>query len=162
MDYRVGDLLCVPANGVGSILSIGSVTLDGRPVEMVEIYLEVARARVWVPLDRMETSGVRPPMSHEKVEETLEIIRSPVATERAGTWNRRRRRYQEQLAGNEPAQLAQMLGELAAARRKKVLAFGDRRLFEQVRDQLIHEIALVWDAPLQLVEERMTLAMAGS
>lgn len=98
---------------------------------------------MWVPVDRMGIENVRRPMSTELVERLLGVIASVTAPVKRATWHQRQRRYREKIISNEPESLAAVLGELADVKRSKPLSFSEKRLFEELRDQLLIEFRLV-------------------
>ena len=102
--------------------------------------------------ERRREEAVRPPMSADEAEEVLEVVGAQAAPKERANWNRRQRRYRELLMSNEPRRMAELLGELAAVRKVKALSFGERTLFETVRDLLLAELEVAANAHLRLQE----------
>ncbi len=161
MDYGVDDLVVVPGCGVGRIEAIEKMAVEDEEVELYRIDLGDGNGRMWVPTHLVGAQGVRPVMSSERAEQTWQVIKDQEAPEKRQNWNRRQRRYNEKLMSNEPLEMAELLGELAAVRAQKELSFGERKIFERVRELLISEIAAALGEPRPKVEERMTATLAA-
>lgn len=158
--FDVDELVVVPGCGVGQIDAVEAMDVDGEHVELYRINLGEGNGRMWVPTNLVETQGLRKVMSNESAEEAWAIISAQEAPEARQNWNRRQRRYNEKLMGNEPLELAGLLGELAAVRSTKELSFGERKIFERVRELLVSEIAAASGKPRPQVEQRMTQVLA--
>lgn len=162
MNYSVGDSVVLPGCGVGTVQAIQTMEMDGTDVEMYRIDLGEDAGKMWVPLHRAVVSGMRPVMTVEQAERTWQIIKAQEAPEKRANWNRRQRRYNEQLMSNEPEAMAELLGELAAVRSEKPLSFGERRLYERVKGLLTDEIAAALEQPVETVTKRMDEVVGAS
>ena len=151
MDYAVEDMVVVPGCGVGR----------GEAVELYRIDLGDTKGRMWVPTHLVNAQGLRPVMTIERAKEAWTVIEAQAAPDERQNWNRRQRRYNEKLLSNEPIEMAELLGELAAVRNKKELSFGERKIFEKVRELLICEIAAAMAQPRPKIEQRMSKALAA-
>ncbi len=161
MEYGVEDLVVVPGCGVGRVEAVEQMDVDGEEVELYRIDLGGASGRMWVPTHLVSAQGVRPVMSSDHAAKAWEVIEAQSAPEQRQNWNRRQRRYNEKLMSNEPIEMAELLGELAAVRNKKELSFGERKIFERVRELLVAEIAAATEEPRAKVEQRMTQVLAA-
>jgi RNA polymerase-interacting CarD/CdnL/TRCF family regulator len=162
MQVRVGDSVVVPGCGVGMVEAVESMDLagTGAPEQLYKITFEDGDQRkMWVPVDRVAEQNLRPVMSAELVEQTWEVIKAQEAPDARATWNRRQRRYSEMLMSNSPRALAELLGELAAVRSEKPLSFTEKRMFRQVWDLLVGEIAASTGDSREKVEARMEKAV---
>lgn len=155
MTFSVSDLVVIPGCGVGHVDAVETMDVGGDPVKLYRITLEKDQARMWVPVHRAAAEGLRPVMSEDRVEETWDVLKAREAPEKRANWNRRQRRYNEKLMSNQPLEMAEVLGELAAVRETKSLSFGERRIFERVRELLVGEIAAARGVSRDKVEARM-------
>lgn len=155
MTFAVSDAVVVPGCGVGRVDAIETMEVAGEQVQLYRIVLGEEDAKMWVPTHRAEAEGLRPVMSEERVANTWQVIEAREAPEKRANWNRRQRRYNEMLMSNQPKELAEVLGELAAVRETKSLSFGERRIFERVRELLIGEIAAAGNVEREVIEKRM-------
>jgi RNA polymerase-interacting CarD/CdnL/TRCF family regulator len=161
MKVEAGDVVVVPGVGVGSIEGTQILDVMGETVEVTRIVCEEASevSTLYVPPDNLGQEGIREPISEEGVEPVLETIASTEAPAKRGTWNRRRRRYNDMLMSNEPMKMAELLGELASARSRKPLSFHERRLFERVKTMVVEELAVALDMSRDEVEDRLREAL---
>ncbi|MEO0605104.1 MAG: hypothetical protein AAF211_26985, partial [Myxococcota bacterium] len=140
--------------------AIEQMTIEEEAVELYRIDLGQSAGRMWVPINLADAQGVRKVMSTESAEQAWQIITAMEAPEARQNWNRRQRRYNEKLMGNEPLELAELLGELAAVRSTKELSFGERKIFERVRELLVSEIAAACGEERMQIEKRMNEVLA--
>jgi len=158
--YDVDELVVVPGCGVGRVDAIEQMEIGEERVELYRIDLGDSNGRMWVPTNLVAAQGVRKVMSAKSAEEAWAVITAMEAPEARQNWNRRQRRYNEKLMGNEPMELAELLGELAAVRSTKELSFGERKIFERVRELLVAEIAAASGEERGAIEQRMTEVLA--
>ena len=125
MEFREGGMVVVPGCGVGQIEDIEVVQMDDMTVSMYRIVVE-GDVRIWVPTATARLQGIRRPVAEERVQALLDAVRDTTAPTERATWNRRQRRYTEQLMSNDPLQLAELLGEpLAVEVEDRVLGGGE-------------------------------------
>ncbi|MCA9567547.1 MAG: hypothetical protein KC656_06880 [Myxococcales bacterium] len=159
MEFREGGMVVVPGCGVGQIEDIEVVQMDDITVSMYRIVVE-GDVRIWVPTATARLQGIRRPVAEERVQALLDAVRDTTAPTERATWNRRQRRYTEQLMSNDPLQLAELLGELASVRSRKALSFGERRLFDRAVTLLGGELRVAAEDPAS-VEEALAEALAA-
>lgn len=157
--FNIGDSVVVPGCGVGTIEDIEVVDLGEDPCETYRVTVDNADMRLWVPVASAASQGLRPPVSVKVITKLLETIRATKCPPKRATWNRRQRRYTEQLMSNDPIELAKLLGELADAKSNKPLSFGERRMFERATDLLRGELEAS-ENPDELIE-RLQEALAA-
>jgi len=158
--YDVDELVVVPGCGVGRVDAIEQMKIEEEQVELYRIDLGDGNGRMWVPTNLVDIQGVRKVMTTESAEQAWAIITAQEAPDTRQNWNRRQRRYNEKLMGNEPLELAELLGELAAVRSTQELSFGERKIFERVRELLVSEIAAACGQERGKVEQRMAEVLA--
>jgi|AACY02.10.fsa_nt_gi Transcriptional regulators, similar to M. xanthus CarD len=146
MELSIGDMVVVPSLGVGVVEERGALSLGDDEVPAWRIDLGSDGGTYWLPEHRVGKEGLRAPVDEERVERLWTALTSEKAPQKRDHWNRRRRRYDEMLATNEPLQLAKLVGELLAVQRKKrenrqVLSFSERRLLEKVRQMFTAEVS---------------------
>lgn len=145
MSFEVGDYVVAPGCGVGVVESIEAIELGDTPTKMYKIHLESNDTTMWVPTWRVGVDGIRSPMTPEIVAKAMETMAETEAPKKRANWNRRQRRYNDLLMSNDPLQMAALLGELASVRREKKLSFGERRLYDRVRDMMEAELTAALD-----------------
>ncbi len=153
--FHIGQKLVLPGLGVARVEARDSMEVEGQIVETMRLRLLSNDSLMWLPVDRIDDQGLRPVMSPDRAEKTLEIAATQEAPKRRAHWNQRRRRYEEQLMSNRPRELAKLLGELAAVRARKSLTMTEKHMFRKVRALLSEEVAAALDESRERVEERL-------
>jgi CarD family transcriptional regulator len=95
-----------------------------------------------VPTEQAARVGLRPVMQTEQAQQILDILRAPEVAVDLQPWNRRFRAYTEMLRSGLPTEIAKVLRDMYRLKFDKDLSFGERRLLDQARGLLIHELAL--------------------
>ncbi len=158
MEYRQGDNVVVPGCGVGHIASTETMEMDGVVIALYRIELGDNAGMMWVPTDRVEEKGLRPVMSEAQVDMAWEVISQQEVPDTRDPWNRRQRRYTEMIMSNSPRSMAEVLGELAAVRRTKSLSFTEKKMFLQVWELVVGEMAAALGVTRSVIVERMKAA----
>lgn len=146
MELAVGDVVVVPVLGVGVVERNEPLDLGEETVPAFKIDLGPDSGAYWIPEAQVGQQGLREPMPEEMIDRLWKTMKGAKAPKKRANWNRRRKRYNEMLASNEPMQLAELVGELVAVRAKKrkkkqTLSFGERRLLEKASALIAGEIA---------------------
>jgi CarD family transcriptional regulator len=155
MDFKRGDSAVYPGCGVGVVEEIQKIDLGEGTTEMYVIQFPDDGTKVWVPTIQAQAQGLRKVMSPKKVEETYSAIRRQALPERLATWNRRFRTYSEKIQTNDPKEMGEVLGELAAIKNAKDLSFGERRIFRKVHALLVRELAIAQNAGEDTISEKL-------
>ncbi|MDG1484109.1 MAG: CarD family transcriptional regulator [Myxococcota bacterium] len=155
MDFKRGDSAVYPGCGVGVVEEIQKIDLGEGSTEMYVIQFPEDGTKVWVPTVQAQAQGLRKVMSPKTVEETYTAIRRQEIPERLATWNRRFRTYSEKIQTNDPKEMGEVLGELAAIKSTKDLSFGERRIFRKVHGLLVRELAIALDTKEDTISEKL-------
>ena len=155
MSFKSGDSAVYPGCGVGVVREIAQIDLGEGTTEMYVIQFPDDGTKVWVPTFAAQEQGMRTVMNVKKVEETYSAIRRQALPERLATWNRRFRTYSEKIQTNDPKEMGEVLGELAAIKNAKHLSFGERRIFRKVHSLLVREMAIALDTKEDTISEKL-------
>jgi CarD family transcriptional regulator len=140
--FRVDDMAVHPAHGVGQIVALEQRALGGKTTDCYILKMLDTGLTVMVPTEQVERVGLRPVMQHDQAQGILEILRAPEVAVDLQPWNRRFRAYTEMLRSGLPSEIAKVLRDMYRLKFDKDLSFGERRLLDQARGLLIHELAL--------------------
>ena len=146
MHFKQGESAVYPGCGVGIVREIEKIDLGAGSTEMYVIQFPEDGTKVWVPTSEAQNQGLRKVMNARKVEETYTAIKRQSMPDRLATWNRRFRTYSEKIQTNDPKEMGEVLGELAAIKNAKDLSFGERRIFRKVHSLLVRELAIAQNA----------------
>lgn len=155
MSFKRGDSAVYPGCGVGVVREIEKIDLGEGTTEMYVIQFPEDGTKVWVPTLAAQEQGMRKVMNAQKVEETCSAIRRQAIPERLATWNRRFRTYSEKIQTNDPKEMGEVLGELAAIKNAKDLSFGERRIFRKVHSLLVREMAIALNTKEAAITEKL-------
>jgi CarD family transcriptional regulator len=150
--FKVGDMAVHPAHGVGEVLRIEERELGGRRDTFYVLRIEGSSNRVMVAVEAAQSVGLRPVMSPAQALEVLQILRAPEVAVDVQPWTRRQRLYQEMLKSGSPFEIAKVLRDMHRLKGDKDLSFGERRLLDQARGLLVHELALAQNVQRSEVE----------
>lgn len=160
LKFEKGDCVVAPGCGVGHVEAIEVMEMDKKEVPMYRIRVEDNDVVMWIPHVAAGEQGLRTPMKATKIDSVLEDVRKTTAPLKRATWNRRQRRYREQIMSNDPSEIGKLLGELSSARQRKPLSFGERLMFERARKLLEHELLVAAKVP-STVSARLDEALAA-
>lgn len=153
--FRVGQMAVHPAHGVGEVARIEQRDLGGRTTSFYVLNIGTAGLKVMVPMEAADRVGLRPVMSSESAEEILEVLAAPEVAVDLQPWNRRFRAYTEMIKSGLPTEIAKVLRDMHRLKFDKDLSFGERKLLDQARTLLVHELALAKQVPSEEIEARI-------
>lgn len=160
MSYDIGDKIVYPMHGAGVIVDrVNKKVMD----EMRSYFIvksPVSEMVAMLPVDNMETIGIRDVITSIEADELLSQIRTMNAVEIAN-WNKRYRENMEKLRDGTIYEIAQIAKSLLT--RDKSLSTGERKLMINARNAVLSEIMLAKNITLdQAEEELMESINAGS
>ncbi len=143
--YNVGDKVVYPVHGAGIVEAIESREVAGRSRQYYILNLPFSALRVMVPLEEAEKIGLRDVMSAEDSERVLRILEEGGEGQKpaADKWSQRFRSQMGKIKTGDVYELAEIVRGLNRRDRRKPLAAGEKKLFEQAREILLSELWLV-------------------
>lgn len=140
--FKVGDRAVHPGHGVGEVIALEERDFGGSKHTCYVLKMMDTGLKVMVPTSAVKRVGLRAVMKKRAAEGILDILRSKEVAVDAQPWNRRLRAYTEFLKSGAPDQIALVLRDMYRLKFDKALSFGERRLLDQARSLLVHELAL--------------------
>ena len=153
-EFKVGDLVIYPNQGLGVVEAAGKQHVAGHEVEVYHVLLQETNSRVMIPIDNADTIGLRPPTPPLEVERILTRLRAR-GQDSAGPvrdWKARFKENTELLKSGKLDDAIQVLHVLTLISRSKPLSFREKRMCDKVRSLVIAEIATVRSCPKEEVE----------
>lgn len=139
---RVGEYAVCPGHGVGRISAVERRDCGGAGKDFYVVEIVSNGMTVMVPTD--SRGGIRRLVSEREAREVYGILRDHDVEVDTSTWNRRHREYMGKIKTGSLKEIAEVLRELFLLKeRKKTLSFGEKRMFEQCRNLIADEIALL-------------------
>ena len=140
--FSIGDKIVYPRHGAGVIEGIEEKEVLGEKLKYYVIRIALGDMCMLVPMDNMETSGIREITSRKELQEIYDIL-SGKTSSMCKNWSKR---YRE----NE---ISELVKNLTVADREKKLSTGEKRMLENAAQLLISELMLILDEPYDKVEE---------
>ncbi len=145
--FKIGDMAVYRKHGVAVITGIETVELYGslQNVYVLEV-LDSKRPmpeRLRIPVEKVNSVGLRSLISSDEVDEVYEILRERPSRFDQQTWNRRQRKYKEKLNTGSIYDLAEILRDLYLLKFTKTLSYGEKLMLDEAQELLVRELAIV-------------------
>lgn len=161
--FKIGDKAVYRNHGVAIITGIETIEMYGslQNVYVLEV-MDSKNRRVLIPVDKVNSVGLRSLISQEEVDEVYEILRERPGKFDQQTWNRRQRKYTEKLATGSVYDVAEVLRDLYLLKFDKTLSFGEKRMLDHAQQLLVKELAMAKDMVEQDVERELEQIFADA
>lgn len=151
---KVGDKVAYPPHGVGVVEGIEERELGGKKVVFYRISLIGKNMSILIPKETVESSGIRPVLSEEEIEELFKFL-SEVPTNISDKWTVRHRLNVDRLKTGNVMELATVVRNLSYRSKEKELSYSEKRMFDEAFSKLAEEIALSLGEPVKKIKQRM-------
>ncbi len=152
--FKVGDKVAYPPHGVGVIEGTEEREVGGKRVIYYRINLLGKNMSILVPETGIESSGIRPVLSEEEIEEVFKYL-SEVPKNISEKWTVRHRLNVDRLKTGDIKELATVVRNLSYRSKDKELSYSEKRMFEEAFSKLSEEIALSLGEPVKKVKQRI-------
>ncbi len=153
--FKIGDIAVYPNQGIGKIVGIEEKVIEGKVIQSYILKLLDSEVSLYIPLEAAKKVGLRPILSKEEAERIYQILSEEEIKLSNENWNKRYKEYMEKLKKGDIFVLAQLLRELAEVSKKKLLSFGERKIFERAKEFLVKELALCEGCSEQEMETKI-------
>ncbi|MEM8925979.1 MAG: CarD family transcriptional regulator [Actinomycetota bacterium] len=158
MTYKAGDRVVYPHHGAAIIEKTETRELNGEKKKYFMLRTAHDDLTVWVPVDKVDDVGMRPPISLEDVEDLFVLLSKKDVREPAN-WSRRFKNHQEKLKSGDVYQVAEVVRNLALREKAKGLSAGEKTMYTKARKVLVSELSFALDvteeAAMDQVEEQL-------
>lgn len=155
--FIVGDLVVYPAQGVTEIVAVETREVSGIQHVFYVLKVKGTEKKILVPIGKEDRVGLRPVMDQSMIEQLFELMRNREIAFEHETWNRRSRRYMDKIGSGDPLQLAEVYRDFSVLKGRKVLSFGEKKMWEMSRALLVQELGTA----LNTTEEDASVQMDG-
>jgi CarD family transcriptional regulator len=159
LSLTVGETVIHPHHGAAKVEELERRHFDGEEVEYVVLESPINDLTVKVPVSQIEDIGIRPCMSHERLDEVLDVLRDD-PTPQKGHWSRRLKRNQSRMRSGEATELAMVVRDLTAKLARKGLSPAERRIHRTARRMLHGEMSAVVDGGEEAAEAILAEALS--
>lgn len=138
--FKVGDYAVCPGHGVGQICDIEERAFGEETKYFYIIKILANGMTVMVPTDT--EAGIRELVDDPQIEGVYELLKDHDVKLDYSTWNRRYRDYMTKVKTGSILEIASVLRELFLLKEEKNLSFGEKKMLDQCKDLVAHEISI--------------------
>ena len=154
MDFRSGQYVVYPTQGVGKLLRVEEQTIGDQKIKMMVIEFERNHMTLRVPLERAELSGLRPLSSVKKMDEAIASAKGKAGAKRM-IWARRAAQYEENINSGDPMKLAEVVRDLQRRTATDTMTFSARQLYLRALERMAQEFAVLHKMDLDAASEKI-------
>ncbi|MEX2648057.1 MAG: CarD family transcriptional regulator [Alphaproteobacteria bacterium] len=140
--FSAGDYVVYPTHGVGKITGIEKRDLGGAELRLLVVNFEKDRMTLRVPVNKVETSGMRRLSSRDKMRSAMTVLKGRARVKRT-MWSRRAQEYEAKINSGDPESIAEVVRDLHGRVGQPDQSYSERQLYEAALDRLVREIAAV-------------------
>lgn len=142
VNFKAGDKIVYPAHGVGEITEVKIKKIGVTDHCFYEINILESGMKCMVPTGQAEAVGLRKVIDKITIDKIYKILGQRNVKVDTQTWNRRYREYTQKIKTGSVFEMAEVLRDLTVLGKGKELSFGEKKMFDTVRDLLVSEIAI--------------------
>jgi CarD family transcriptional regulator len=161
MEFRVGDKVVYPNQGVGVVEQISSRNLTGQPETFYLLKLNSNGLRVMVPMTNVESVGLRRVAKGREVGTVLEYL-NKAEIDPPADWKDRFKANSEKMRNGSLRHVAEVFKALLVLSQEKPLSFREKKMFDRSWQLLVDEIAVARGMCREAVEEDLLRALSKS
>ena len=158
MQFKVGDKVVYPSQGVSEVESISKEVLAGTEMKCYHLRLINSDSKVMVPVTNSERVGLRPLSEKKLVRKAMRRLKTAEG-ENAEDWKDRYRANLERIKTGELEEIVNVLLCLAEVAGRKTLSFRERKMYDHARQLLVNEVAQVEGKAADKVEHQVEDAL---
>ncbi|MDR1910604.1 MAG: CarD family transcriptional regulator [Holosporales bacterium] len=156
-----GDLVVYPAHGVGRVMGFEQQTIAGVKIHVVMVAFAKDKLTLRLPVNRIESSGLRPLSSREKMNEAIKTLKTPSRTRRM-MWSRRAQEYETKINSGDPLSIAQVVRDLHRSTAQAEQSYSERQIYQVALDRLMREYAAIEKIDEEKALEKLEEAMRAA
>lgn len=139
--FNIGDKVVYPMHGAGVIESIEEKEILGERQQYYIMRMPIGDMKVMVPLNNVETIGLREVIDDNTVELVLQRMRQ-FEDDDTTNWNRRYRANLDKMRTGDIYDVAEVVRSLMRRDGEKSLSTGERKMLDNAKQILISEFVL--------------------
>ena len=139
--FQIGDFVCYPMHGVGTVESIEEQTVLGETSKYYLLRFTFNRMTAMIPVLNAESVGLRSLSSYDDCMETIRFLQDDTVLQESENWNQRYRENLEKLRKGNIFDVAQVVKALMKREQEKGLSAGERKMYLTARQVLVAELS---------------------
>lgn len=160
-EYKAGDKVVYPAHGVGQVEGVEKLVIAGSEVTLYTITFEKDRMRLKLPLQKVQSSGLRRLANKEQLAEVYQTMKGRARIRRV-MWSRRAQEYEAKINSGSPVQVAEVLRDLRRNVSSNEHSYSERQIFQQALERLATELAAIDNVSQDQAAEKLQTLLAES
>jgi len=159
--FAPGDFVVYPTHGVGRVLVIETRVIAEQKLQLYVISFERDRMTLRVPVDKVESAGLRKLSSRKMMETALVTLKGRARVKRT-MWSRRAQEYVAKINSGDPVSIAEVVRDLHRSVGQPDQSFSERQIYEAARDRLACELAAVERTDVDAATEKLEGLLAAA
>lgn len=152
--FSVGDVICYPMYGVGTVEGIVSQTVLKITADYYSLRFLNDKVSALVPVASAEKIGMRSLIDISECERVIEYMKQP-GNRGSDNWNQRYRDNMEKMKSGNIYSVADVVKCLRIRNEEKGLSSGEKKLYATALLIIIGELATVMNLDNSVIEERI-------
>ncbi len=152
--FKAGDHVVYPTHGVGQVQGIEKETIAGHKLELVVVTFDNDRMTLRVPVNKMDTSGLRKVSSRKIMDNALTTLKGKARIKRT-MWSRRAQEYEAKINSGDPVSIAEVVRDLYRNVGQPDQSFSERQIYEAALERLAGEYAAVENLDKEKATEKL-------
>ena len=161
MEFRLGEKVVYPNQGVGIIEQISTRNLSGQPETFYLLKLNGSGMRVMVPMTNVASIGLRRVARNNEIGSVLGFLHTGAITN-VPDWKSRFKGNAEKMRTGSLKDVAVVFKSLLTLNQDKSLSFREKRMLDRSRQMLVDEIAVVRGMQKDVVVSQLAKTMEKS
>ena len=161
--FDVGDYVVYPKHGVGRVVELQSEEIAGMKLELYVLRFEKERMTLRVPVNKVESIGMRKLSSDKTLKEAMETLKGKPKVKRT-MWSRRAQEYEAKINSGDLISIAEVVRDLHRAESQPEQSYSERQLYESALDRMAREVAAIEridrDAAVAILTKSLTKTAA--
>jgi CarD family transcriptional regulator len=154
LDFKTGQYVVYPTQGVGRLQRIEEQVIGGQSVKLLVIDFESSHMTLRVPLERAEISGLRPLSTAKKMDEAIASAKGRAGSKRM-IWSRRAAQYEENINSGDPMKIAEVVRDLQRRNPADTMTFSARQLYLRALERMAQEFAVLHKMDVDAASEKI-------
>jgi len=138
--FDVGDYVVYPKHGVGRVVEVQSEEIAGMNLDLYVLRFEKERMTLRVPVNKVETIGMRKLSSDKTLKEAMETLKGKPKVKRT-MWSRRAQEYEAKINSGDLVSIAEVTRDLFRPDDQPEQSYSERQIFEAASSRLARELA---------------------
>jgi CarD family transcriptional regulator len=161
LKFGVGDYVVYPKHGVGRVIELETQEIAGSKLELYVIRFEKERMTLRVPMNKIETSGMRKLSSSETMKDAFVTLKGKPKVKRT-MWSRRAQEYEAKINSGDLVSIAEVVRDLFRADDQPEQSFSERQIYEAAVGRLARELAAMENTNEKEAQEKIEAVLRVS